>query len=155
MSSANTAATISERLNRESGRPCFAGNSQAIALTWATCSGGKDRGASRPRLILQGERFLAPTLPPFPHRLLGEAELVGSCDAVQAGFAMKQEGQAGALNLDIRSLATPNEFPAHLQGIRREIRPISAWASCHDATPFAGCRDFCCGSCMVIKAQEL
>jgi hypothetical protein len=125
-------------------------NNLKLGLTPRTCSGGKDRGASRSRLVLQSKGFLAPTLPPFPHHLLGETELMSRRDAVQARLAMKQEGQASALYFDIRSLATTDELSAHFQGVRCELRTIRAWASCHDATPFAGCRNNCCWKCIVI-----
>ncbi len=43
----------SVRVKRESGRPWLAGSSQAIALTSATCSGGKTARATRARLVLK------------------------------------------------------------------------------------------------------
>jgi hypothetical protein len=80
---------------------------------------------------------------------------MGRHDAVQARFAMEQKGQAGALHFDIRSFATTNKSSRHFQGIRCELRTIRAWASCHDATPFAGCRNNCCWRRIVIKSGDL
>jgi hypothetical protein len=48
-----TSRCSSVRLKRESGRPCVAGSSQAIALTSATCSGGET--ARAPRALPVGE----------------------------------------------------------------------------------------------------
>ena len=143
VSSANTAATISERLNRESGRPWFAGNSQAIAFTWATCSGGKDRGAPRSRLVLQGEGSLAPPLPPLADSLLGHAQFAGERAAGQVRSIMEEEGQARTLDFDVRGVTTPDELTAGLHVGGGESGEVERGASCHDATPFAGCRNIC------------
>jgi hypothetical protein len=43
----------SVRENRPSGRPCDSGSSHAIALTSATCSGGKTARSTRPRPVAQ------------------------------------------------------------------------------------------------------
>ena len=43
----------STRENRESGSSCVRGSSHAIALTSATCSGGKTARSTRPRVILK------------------------------------------------------------------------------------------------------
>jgi hypothetical protein len=43
----------SSRENFDSGRPLVAGSSHAIALTSATCCGGKTARATRARLVLQ------------------------------------------------------------------------------------------------------
>jgi hypothetical protein len=43
----------SDRLKRHSGTPWALGSSHAIALTWATSSGGKTARTTRPRSILK------------------------------------------------------------------------------------------------------
>src|SRR4051794_34060100 len=48
-----TSRCSSVRENRPSGRPCVTGSSHAIALTSATCCGGKTARATRARLVLQ------------------------------------------------------------------------------------------------------
>src|SRR4051812_8163162 len=62
-----TSRCSSVREKRPSGRPCVAGNSQAIALTSATCSGGKTARATRTRLVLQPLKApLGESSPPAP-----------------------------------------------------------------------------------------
>src|ERR671922_780355 len=46
-----TSRCSSAREKRPSGTPWVTGSSQAIALTWATCSGGKTARATRARLV--------------------------------------------------------------------------------------------------------
>src|SRR3954469_5193600 len=53
-----TSRCSSVRENRPSGNPCVAGKSHAIALTSATCSGGKTARATRARLVLQALKTL-------------------------------------------------------------------------------------------------
>jgi hypothetical protein len=48
-----TSRCSSTRENFDSGRPVVAGSSHAIAVTSATCSGGKTARATRARLVLQ------------------------------------------------------------------------------------------------------
>src|SRR3954451_14241249 len=48
-----TSRCSSVREKRPSGRPCVAGSSHAIALTSATCCGGKTARATLARLVLQ------------------------------------------------------------------------------------------------------
>jgi hypothetical protein len=46
-----TSRCSSVRVKRDSGRPCVTGSSQAIALTSATCSGGKTPRTARARFV--------------------------------------------------------------------------------------------------------
>jgi hypothetical protein len=60
-----TCCTRSLVLHRDSGRPCFAGSSQAKALICTTSSGGKSPGATRTSMLFQpseaiGKEALAP-----------------------------------------------------------------------------------------------
>src|SRR4051794_14523594 len=48
-----TSRCSSVREKRPSGRPCVTGSSHAIALTSATCCGGKTARATRARLVLE------------------------------------------------------------------------------------------------------
>jgi hypothetical protein len=50
----------SAREKRESGRSWLRGSSHAIALTSATCSGGKTARPARPRVILKALQSLRP-----------------------------------------------------------------------------------------------
>src|SRR5450759_4481038 len=49
----STSRAMSVQLKRDSGRPRVAGNSQAIALTSTTTSGGKSSGTTRAQTFLQ------------------------------------------------------------------------------------------------------
>src|SRR3954454_7643016 len=63
-----TSRCSSVRENRPSGNPCVAGNSHAIALTSATCSGGKTARATRARLVLQTlQALLGESSSPLAH----------------------------------------------------------------------------------------
>src|SRR3954451_13274716 len=58
----------SVREKRPSGSPCVAGNSHAIALTSATCCGGKTARATRARLVLKPIQPIVEEAPsPLPH----------------------------------------------------------------------------------------
>jgi hypothetical protein len=54
-----TSRCSSARENRDSATPASRGSSHAIALTWATCCGGKTTRATRPRSILKASQPLA------------------------------------------------------------------------------------------------
>ena len=65
-----TSRCSSVRLKRESGSPWTTGNSHAIALTSATCSGGKTARAARALSILEsGQPLLEEPLPPTTNDL--------------------------------------------------------------------------------------
>jgi hypothetical protein len=60
-----TSRCSSTREKRAGGRPCDSGNSHAIALTSATCSGGKTTRSTRPRLVAQPRQpMLGESSPP-------------------------------------------------------------------------------------------
>src|SRR4051795_12151971 len=63
-----TSRCSSVREKRPSGSPCVAGNSHAIALTSATCCGGKTARATRARLVLKPIQPIVEEAPsPLPH----------------------------------------------------------------------------------------
>src|SRR3954469_381143 len=63
-----TSRCSSVREKRPSGSPCEAGNSHAIALTSATCCGGKTARATRARLVLKPNQPIVEEAPsPLPH----------------------------------------------------------------------------------------
>jgi hypothetical protein len=68
-----TSRCSSVRLKRESGRPCVAGSSQAIAFTSATCSGGKTARAPRALPIGEALEPLGPESSPPLADALGRA----------------------------------------------------------------------------------
>jgi hypothetical protein len=64
-----TSRCSSAREKRESGRPCSRGNSQAIAFTRATSSGGKTQRTPRPWTIAKTlQPLLEEAFPPQRHR---------------------------------------------------------------------------------------
>jgi hypothetical protein len=68
----------SVRVKRESGRPWVAGSSQAIALTSATCSGGKTARASRALLVGEpSEPLVAESSSPLTDALGRAVESLG------------------------------------------------------------------------------
>src|SRR5512134_2636806 len=75
--------TMSAVLKRESGRPSLDGNSQAMALTCTTTSGGKNRGATRSRALFQAcqalvkEAFAPKTNDVAAHRQGGSDFVIG------------------------------------------------------------------------------
>jgi hypothetical protein len=63
-----TSRCSSVRVKRDSGSPTVAGSSQAIALTSATCSGGKTARATRARPVPEPvEAILKKAPSPLPH----------------------------------------------------------------------------------------
>jgi hypothetical protein len=74
---------MSAALKRESGRPSVEGNSQAMALTCTTTSGGKNRGAARTWSLLQAwqalvkEAFAPKTNDVAAHRQRGGDFVIG------------------------------------------------------------------------------
>jgi hypothetical protein len=81
-----TSRCSSVRVKRPSGRPWVAGSSQAIALTSATCSGGKT--ARAPRALQIGESLeplRAESSPPLADALWGAVEALGDPPVGLAG----------------------------------------------------------------------
>src|SRR5688572_2796151 len=65
---ARTYRRKSSRLKRDKGSPNVRGSSQAMAFTSATMRGGKTRGATSARTLLQArESFPAEAFAPFAH----------------------------------------------------------------------------------------
>src|SRR3990170_2310483 len=66
----STSRAMSAQLKRDSGRPRVAGNSQAIALTSTTTSGGKSSGATRAQAFIQTRQtLLDETLTPLTYHV--------------------------------------------------------------------------------------
>src|SRR3990172_9032456 len=76
--------TMSAVLKRDSGRPSVDGNSQAMALTCTTTSGGKNRGAARSWSLFQAcqalvkEAFAPKTNDVAAHRQRGGDFVIGA-----------------------------------------------------------------------------
>jgi hypothetical protein len=106
----------SERLKRESGTPWSLGNSHAIALTWATSSGGKTARAPHPRPIPQTlEALFAESSPPPADSFATQPQPSTNLGVGQA-FSGHQH-QLGALDLQMRARVTRRDVP--------ELRPLS------------------------------
>src|SRR3954465_1305242 len=82
-----TSRCSSVREKRPSGRPCVTGSSHAIALTSATCCGGKTARTTRARLVLEPVQAISKEAPSpltddprrrvYPRRDLGVKQPVG------------------------------------------------------------------------------
>src|SRR5712692_6252466 len=78
MPRATASRAISALDQRESGTPRSAGNSQASALTSATCAGGKRSGTARPRALLKPRHSLVEeALAPLRRRLARDIQALG------------------------------------------------------------------------------
>jgi hypothetical protein len=101
-----TSRCSSVRVKRDSGRPWVAGSSQAIALTSATCSGGKTARATRARLVAQPvEALFAESSPPLRDDLRVAVEPTG--DLLVLHPRGRVEDQARPLDLAPRQRRRP------------------------------------------------
>src|SRR6516165_7092363 len=88
-------------LQRDNGKSCVAGSSQAQALTCTTKSGGKSPGTTRTRAFFQtGEAFQKEPFPPLRYYVTARAQSRGDF-AVFQSFGSHQD-DFGALDLKIR-----------------------------------------------------
>jgi hypothetical protein len=131
---------------RESGTPCVRGNSQAIAFTWATCSGGKTAGTARALPIVEPRQpLLEEALPPAPDHLrrrlqparnLGVAQPLGGVqDHFRSLHHLERQRVAGHPPLKLRPLlATQHDLEGTLRhGILFDAnRPVPS--TDHDRT---------------------
>jgi len=106
MARSTTSRCSSARENLDSGSPTAAGSSHAIALTSATCSGGKTARATRARLVLKSVQALlgepSSPLADDPRRRVEARRDVG---VVQTLNCVKHD--PCALNLLPRTLLSP------------------------------------------------
>ena len=117
------------RLKRESGRPCRTGSSQAIALTSATCSGGKTARASRARSVLQPlQTFVMEAPSPAtddPRRCVqasGDVHVAFPCGCI--------EDDLGALHLPPGKLLGAGD-PLELQSLPLAQLDLVTGRTCH------------------------
>jgi hypothetical protein len=96
-----TGAPSSATLQRERGAPTRRGNSQAIALTCTTSSGGKNPGPARAFGVLQpGQSFFEEPFSPTADDLASRAEAVG--DLIIGEALLSEENHFGAGDHKIR-----------------------------------------------------
>ena len=96
-----TWAPSSATLQRERGTPKRWGNSQAMALTRTTSSGGENPGSAGALSVLQaGQTFFKEPFSPATHDLASRAQAIGNLIVRQA--LLSEEDHLGASNCKIR-----------------------------------------------------
>ncbi len=119
-----TWAPSSATLQRERGSPTRLGNSQAIALTCTTSSGGKNPGPARAFEVFQpGQSFFEEPFSPAADDFASGAEPVG--DLIIGEALLGEENHLGAGNHKIRQrifIGAPLQLFSFLLGEHDRVR---------------------------------
>ena len=107
------------------GNRVLATTSQAIALMTASSWGGKFGLAAPPRLVLEREISLGPSLPPKPDGIGVESDAGRGLGIGQERLVVKEEGQFGSLTELIAGGATVDQGLGLCQELGREFGAIS------------------------------
>jgi hypothetical protein len=118
---------MSAVLKRESGKPRVEGNSQAMALTWMTTSGGKNRGAARPWSLLQAwQALLKEAFAPKANDVAAHRERGGNLVIGQT--LRSEEDHSGTKNNIIWQRIFPRPVFQELFFLRRQLDDIWAFS---------------------------